>query len=107
MLAYMKYENGLKFQKIIFENENAAKIWLKQNGISNPNCYELIEIEFIKEDLKALRKIELKERLQRAKEKMAWAHRLCNQYKEDDEIITMANKLAVEYEEIQQEYDNL
>jgi hypothetical protein len=54
MLAFMKYENGLKFKKVIFENENAAKLWLKQNGITNPNCYELIEVEFVKEDLKAL-----------------------------------------------------
>jgi hypothetical protein len=56
MLAFMKYENGLKFKKVIFENENAAKLWLKQNGITNPNCYELIEVEFVKEDLKALQK---------------------------------------------------
>lgn len=56
MLAYMKYENGLKFQKVIFENENAAKSWLKQNGIINPYSYELIEIEFIKEDSEALKK---------------------------------------------------
>lgn len=50
MLAFMKYENGLKFKKVIFENENAAKLWLKQNGITNPNCYELIEVEFVKEE---------------------------------------------------------
>ena len=49
MLAFMKYENGLKFKKVIFENENAAKLWLEQNGITNPDCYELIEVEFVKE----------------------------------------------------------
>jgi hypothetical protein len=57
MLAFMKYENGLKFKKVIFENENAAKLWLKQNGIVNPDCYELIEVEFVKEDLKALQEL--------------------------------------------------
>ena len=58
MLAYMKYENGLRFKNIIFENENAAKLWLKQNEINNPDCYKLVEVEFIKEDLVALKKLE-------------------------------------------------
>ena len=51
MLAYMKYENGLRFQRVIFENENAAKSWLKQNGIINPESYELIEVKFVKDDI--------------------------------------------------------
>ena len=55
MLAYMKYENGLQFEKIIFENKNAAKLWLKQNGVHNPNCYELVKVKFVKEDVKALK----------------------------------------------------
>lgn len=53
MLAYMKYENGLKFQNVVFENENVAKVWLKQHNVTNPDCYKLVEVEFVKEEPKA------------------------------------------------------
>ena len=54
MLAYMRYEQGLKFQNIIFENEEVAKAWLKKNKIENPDCYKLVEIKYItEEDLKS------------------------------------------------------
>jgi hypothetical protein len=107
MLAYMKYENGLKFKKVIFENENAAKLWLKKNGIANPNSYELIEVEFIKEDMNALKKIELEEKLQRAKENVEWLQELCNHYEGDELIINRLNKCIAECEKIQKEIDNL
>ena len=107
MLAYMKYENGLKFKKVIFENENAAKLWLKQNGISNPNSYELVEVEFIKEDLKALKKVGLEEKLQRAKENVEWAQKMCNRYKDDEIMVNKLNEYIVECEKIQKEIDNL
>lgn len=107
MLAFMKYENGLKFKKVIFENENAAKLWLKQNGISNPNCYELVEVEFVKEDLKALKKIELEEKLQRAKENVECFQKMCNHYKDDEFIVNRLNKHIAECEKIQKEIDNL
>lgn len=107
MLAYMRYENGLKFKKVIFENENAAKLWLKQNGIKNPNCYELIEVEFIKEDLVALRKMELEEKLQKAKENVEWFQGVYNNHKDDETILIRLNKYIIEYEEIKKELSNL
>jgi GH35 family endo-1,4-beta-xylanase len=107
MLAYMRYENGLKFKKVIFENENAAKLWLKQNGISNPNCYELVEVEFVKEDLKALKKVELEEKLQRAKENVEWFQQMCNRYKDDEIMVDRLNECIAECENIQKEIDNL
>ena len=107
MLAYMRYENGLKFKKVIFENENAAKLWLKQNGISNPNCYELVEVEFIKEDLKALKKVELEEKLQRAKENVEWLQKVCNHHKDDETLMNRLNEYITECEKIQKELDNL
>lgn len=107
MLAYMRYENGLKFKKVIFENENAAKLWLKQNGISNPNYYELVEVEFIKEDLKALKRVELEEKLQRAKENLEWFQQLCNRYKDDEIMVNRLNKCIAAYEEIKKELNNL
>ena len=107
MLAYMKYENGLKFKKVIFENENAAKLWLKQNGISNPSSYELVEVEFIKEDLKALKKVELNEKLQKAKENVEWFQKMCNRYKDDEAMTNRLNEHIAECEKIQKEIDNL
>ena len=107
MLAYMRYENGLKFKKVIFENENAAKLWLKQNGISNPNYYELVEVEFIKEDLKALKRVELEEKLQRAKETVEWFQQLYNRYKDDEIMVNRLNKCIAECEEIKKELNNL
>ena len=107
MLAYMRYENGLKFKKVIFENENAAKLWLKQNGISNPDCYELAEVEFIKEDLKALKRIEIEEKLQKAKEHIEWLQEMSCRYKNDESILFKLNECIAEYEEIQKELNNL
>jgi hypothetical protein len=107
MLAYMRYENGLKFKKVIFENENAAKLWLKQNGISNPDCYELVEVEFIKEDLEALRKAELEEKLQKAKANVEWFKKMCDLYKDDEFVVNMLNERITECEKIQKEIDNL
>ena len=107
MLAYMKYENGLKFKKVIFENENAAKLWLKQNGISNPDCYELVEVEFIKEDLVALKRIELEEKLQKAKENIEWFQKMCNHYKNDETMLIKLNECIVKYKKIKKELNNL
>jgi hypothetical protein len=107
MLAYMRYENGLKFKKVIFENENAAKLWLKQNGFSDPNCYELVEVEFIKEDLEALKRVEIEERLQKAKEHMEWLQKVCNRYKNDEVLSTKLNECIAKYKEIQKELNNL
>lgn len=107
MLAFMKYENGLNFKKVIFENENAAKLWLKQNGIVNPNCYELVEVEFVKEDLKALKKIELEEELQRVKESVEWFQKMCIRYENDKIFVDKLNECIAECEKIQKEIDNL
>ena len=104
MLAYMRYENGLKFKKIIFENENAAKLWLKQNGISNPDCYELVEVDFIKEDSKALKRMETEEKLQKAKECVEWLQEMSCHYKNNENILTKLNERIAEYEEIQKEF---
>lgn len=106
MLAYMRYENGLRFKKIIFENENAAKLWLKQNGINNPNCYELVEVEFVKEDVKALKRIELEEKLAEAKIDVEWAQRMYNRYK-DEQTQKLNEHYTAEYEKIQKELENL
>lgn len=103
----MRYENGLKFKKVIFENENAAKLWLKQNGISNPDCYELVEVEFIKEDLEALRKAELEEKLQKVKANVEWFKKMCDLYKDDEFVVNMLNERITECEKIQKEIDNL
>lgn len=51
MLGLMKYENGLKFTGIVFENEKAAKKWLKENGWVNERAYKLIPISFVNENL--------------------------------------------------------
>lgn len=102
----MKYENGLKFKKVIFENENTARLWLKQNGISNPNSYELVEVEFIKEDLKALKRAELEEKLQKVEDNVEWLQEMYNRFK-DDEIINKLNERIAECEKIKKEIDNL
>ena len=107
MLAYMKYENGLQFEKIIFENKNAAKLWLKQNGVHNPNCYELVKVKFVKEDVKALKKMELEEKLQRAKETVEWYREQCNYYKDDETMVDKLNKYLIEYEKIRQEIEEI
>ena len=103
----MKHENGLKFKKIIFENEKVAKLWLKQNGINNPNCYELVEVEFVKEDLKALKKVELEEKLQKAIESVEWFQNMCNRYKDDEIVKKRLNDYLTECEKIQNEINNL
>jgi hypothetical protein len=107
MLAYMRYESGLKCKKVIFENENAAKLWLKQNGVNDPDCYELVEIEFIKEDLKTLKRIEIEEKLQKAKEYIEWLQEMSCHYKNDENILIKLNERIAEYEEIQKELNNL
>lgn len=85
MLAFMKYENGLKFKNVVFENENAAKVWLKENNITNENAYELVEIECVKEDPKALKRIELNEELEKIKDKMEWAKDMGIMFRENEE----------------------
>ena len=107
MLAYMRYENGLKFKNVVFENENAAKLWLMQNGVTNPNCYELVEVEFIKEDLKALKKVELEKKLQRTKDHVEWLQGMCNRYKDDENLVNKLNEYIAECENIQKEINNL
>lgn len=107
MLAYMKYENGLRFKNVVFENEKAAKLWLKQNKISNPDCYELVEVEFIKEDPKGLKKMELEEKLQETKARIEFFKILHNHYKDDEDITNKINDYITECEKIQKEIDNL
>ena len=107
MLAYMKYENGLKFKNVVFENENAAKLWLKQNGINNPACYKLVEVEFIEEDSNALRKAELEEKLQKAKENVDWFQKINERYQDDKIIMDRLNDYIAECKKIQKEIDNL
>lgn len=107
MLAYMRYENGLKFKQVVFENENAAKLWLKQNGINNPRCYTLVEVEFVKEDVKALKKLELEEKLQRVKENVEWFQQMCDWHKDDENVVNKLNECLAECENIQKEIDNL
>jgi hypothetical protein len=106
MLAFMKYENGLNFKGVIFENENAAKLWLKQNKISNPDCYELVEVEFIKEDLKALKRMELEEELKKAKDNVRWFKKVSNDFEEKD-FSESIEKWTLECERLQKEIDNL
>ena len=43
MLALMKYENGLKFTGLVFENEEVAKEYLKNK---NPEAFKLIPVAF-------------------------------------------------------------
>lgn len=43
MLALMKYENGLKFTGLVFENEKVAKEYLKGK---NPDAFKLIPVAF-------------------------------------------------------------
>ena len=99
----MKYENGLKFKEVVFENENAAKLWLKQNGIINSSSYELVKVEFVKEDLKELKKIELEEKMQEVKNNIEWFQQMSNKYKNDEDIINKLNNCIVECEIIQKE----
>jgi hypothetical protein len=51
MLGLMKYELGLRFTGIVFENEKTAEKWLKENGWVNKNAYKLIPISFVCENL--------------------------------------------------------
>lgn len=55
MLLLMMYNRGMNAKQVVFENENAAKVWLKQNNIVNPRAYSLVEVEYIKEDTQALK----------------------------------------------------
>lgn len=111
MLAFMKYENGLKFKNIVFENENAAKVWLKENNITNENAYELVEVEFVKEDPKALKRIELNEKLKKFKDKMKWAKDMCNMFRENEEVRYQFEEIYFDYfkecKEIEKEINNL
>lgn len=111
MLAFMKYENGLRFKRVVFENENAAKLWLKENNITNENAYELVEVEFVKEDPKALKRIELNEKLERIKDKMEWAKNMGNMFRENEEAFYQFSKTYLEYfrecQVIEKEINNL
>lgn len=107
MLAFMKYENGLKFQNVVFENENAARLWLKQHNITNPACYKLVEVEFVKENLNALKKAELEDELQEAKGMMEWFQQMCERYEDCEIGKDMVNKWAEKCEKIQKEIDSL
>ena len=107
MLAYMKYENGLKFQNVVFENENAAKLWLKQHNVTNPDCYKLVEVEFVKEEPKALKKAELEDKLQEAREIMERFQQMCERYEDYEIGKDMVNEWAAKCEKIQKEIDSL
>ena len=61
MLLLMMYNRGMNAKQVVFENENAAKVWLKQNHIVNPRAYSLVEVEYVKEDTQALKKMEKEE----------------------------------------------
>lgn len=107
MLAFMKYENGLNFKGVIFENENAAKLWLKQNKIENPHCYELVEVEFVKEDLKALKRMELEEELKKAKDNVRWFKKVSSDFKGNKDLSESIEKWTLECERLKKEIDNL
>ena len=58
MLALMKKENGTRFTGIVFENEKAAELYFKQNDLSTW-VYSVKEVEVVKEDAKALKRVDL------------------------------------------------
>ena len=111
MLAFMKYENGLRFKRVVFENENAAKVWLKENNITNEKAYELVEIEFVKEDPIALKRIELNEKLETIRDRMEWAIKMRDMFKENKEACNQFAEIVAdylkEYKMIEKEINNL
>ena len=69
-------------------------------------CNQLCSIPLI-QDLKALKKVELNEKLQKAKENVEWFQKMCNRYKDDEAMTNRLNEHITEYEKIQKEIDNL
>lgn len=47
MVALMKYECGLKFAGIVFEDMETAKKWLEYK---NPRAYKLVPVAFYTKD---------------------------------------------------------
>ena len=111
MLAFMKYENGLKFKNVVFENENAAKVWLKENNITNEKAYELVEIEFVKEDPIALKRIKLNEKLETIRDRMEWAIKMRDMFRGNEKARYQFEKIYFDYfkecKEIEKEINNL
>ena len=97
MLAFMKYENGLKFKNVVFENENAAKVWLKENNITNEKAYELVEVEFVKEDPIALKRMELNEKLEEIRDRMEWAIKMRDMFKENKAVCNQLAEIIADY----------
>lgn len=86
MLAFIKYENGAKFKNIIFENEKAAEMWLKKNKIRNPRCFDLVEVEYIREDDEELNRFYLEDKIKSAAEELQYVTSLYEEYnKREDE----------------------
>ena len=50
MVALMRYECGLKFTGLVFENMDTVQKWLKENGWVNPRAYEIIPVAFYTKD---------------------------------------------------------
>lgn len=86
MLAFIKYENGPKFKNVIFENEKAAEKWLKKNNICNPRCFDLVEVEYIKEDDEELKRFDLEYNLKDVTERLTYITEMYEDFlKREDE----------------------
>lgn len=86
MLAFIKYENGAKFKNIIFENEKAAELWLKKNKICNPRCFDLVEVEYIKENDEELKRFDLEYNLKDVTERLTYITEMYEDFlKREDE----------------------
>lgn len=106
MLMLMMYNRGMNAKQVVFENENAAKVWLKQNNITNPRAYSLVEVEYVKEDTQALKKMELEEKISEIKEKLEWAS---ESYAETGKEYwaEIKNELEEKYNALKEELNNL
>ena len=71
MLGLMVYERGLKFKNVVFENENAARLWCKKNKVNLEACH-LVEVEYFKEDDKELQKVLLEEEIATRVQHIKW-----------------------------------
>lgn len=97
MLALMKKENGTKFTGIVFENEKAAELYFKQNDLSIW-VYSVKEVEVIKEDVKALKRVDLEREYKKVASMLRSATEAYAKYKDsEDPLDKMVAEVQAEY----------
>lgn len=86
MLALVVYGHDTNSKKVIFENEKAAELWLKKNHICNPRYFDLVEVEYIKEDDEELKRFDLEYNLKDVTERLEYITEMYEDFlKREDE----------------------